>query len=110
LSFAQFFQNAVHRPIQVSQPCSRQTSRDLFCVFLSSRFWPLNEKKKPKSKFGRITFWTFDHPISHCGFLNILRSKRSTVGFQAKFMKSRLRRRPKASVLGEALHIQKTGN
>ncbi len=32
--------------------------------------------------------------------LNVLRSKRSTVDFQAKFMESRLRRKPKVGVLG----------
>ncbi len=31
--------------------------------------------------------------------LNVLRSKRTTVGFQAKFMESRLRRKPKVGVL-----------
>jgi hypothetical protein len=32
--------------------------------------------------------------------LNVLRSKRPTVDFQPKFMKSRLRRKPKVGVLG----------
>ncbi len=103
--YFEFFFNAVHIPIRVDHLCSRQTSRDLFWAFLSSRFWPLS-KKKPKSKFGKNHFRPPNFPL---WVLNVLRSKRSTVVFQAKFLKSRLRRRPKVSVLGEALHIQKTG-
>ncbi len=65
--FCSVFLNAAHRPIRVGHPCSRQTSRDFFVVFLVRGF-DRRMKKKPKSKFGRITFWTFGHPISHCGF------------------------------------------
>ncbi len=77
LSFAQFFLNASHRPNRVGHPCSRQTSRDFFLFFLVRGVdrWM---KKKSKSKFGRITFWTFGHPISHCGIFylrNLIRNR-----------------------------------
>jgi hypothetical protein len=45
-----------------------QTDFQGFFVFFLVRSFDRWMKKKPKSKFERITFWTFGHPISHCGF------------------------------------------
>ncbi len=105
LSFAQFF--CQMRPTDRFGLATPAPDRlpGIFLFFLVRGFdrW-MKKSQNQNSEESLSGLWATRFPTVD---LNVLRSKRSTVVFQAKFMESRLRRKPKVSVLGRGLHIQK---